>query len=139
MLLPLKLLTVIKNGDIEDSYTFYFFCKKLKVLLPIVISSIVNNECKNFENANIYNTYLRTLRALDAKIYGIRIYLYQNDVFYTYLCLYTSSNRFEINCNISDALKLLLQTGCPVFTTYKVLENGGIKVTKQLVSSALEN
>lgn len=137
MILPLKLLTVINNDENPTISTFYFFCKDLKILLPVTVTENDKIRFTNFEKANIYNTYLRTLKALNAKIYGISIYLYRNNDFYTYLHLRTKSGRYEINCNISDTLGIYLHTKCPIFTTSKVLENGGIKVTKKLVASAL--
>lgn len=132
MLVKLKLLTVIKNEAKHDYYTFYFFNKDANTILPIEI-------LRDTQYPPIYDTYLRTLHCFKSSIKCIKVYLVRDEIFYAYVSIKNRGCVFDLNCNIRDALELFGQTKCAIYTSEKIVREIGIKVTKQLVLSSLEN
>jgi|GEM_PF-1697454 len=127
MLLKISLLAKIPK---EDRITYYLIYKPMyennKAVLPIEIKSI--------GKTNLEDTYIRTLRALNAEIQSINIYLYLEDLYYVYLKILYNGNQFDINTTIDNALNILEYCkDIDIYIEQDILEQEGIKITKDML------
>jgi len=122
-------IDAISKIDNENSYTYYFYQREFKIVLPIEYWSSKNDE----------DTYIRTLNALKVTIEKISIYLYFNNQFYSYIKIKTEDGRFyDINSSISNALNIKeILPEIPMYIEFDILNSQGIKVTKELLERSL--
>ena len=128
---PVKFITEVPYTDFS---TLYLFCKSLKTLLPIEI--IFNNKTTT---PSIYNSIKRILYGCGIDIAHIKIYHCYCNNFYAYLTLRKEGRDFDINIGIKDALEISKETAVPIFVKDKILENYGIKITKDLIIKSLKD
>lgn len=129
-----KSVKFITEVPYTDFSTLYLFCKSLKTLLPIEI--VFNN--KNTA-PSIYNSIRRILRGCGIGVSNIKIYHYYCNSFYAYLTLKKGDREFEFNIGIKDALEISKEMSVPIFVKDKILENCGIKITKDLLIKSLRD
>lgn len=125
MLLKIRFLTKVIN---LNTTTYYFLNKDLNILLPI--------EIENRKNT-FTNVYLRTLKTIDIKLKGIKIYLYLEDTYYVYLTILDKKIDFDINIRLEDSLSILDNYDDILELTMEkdILLQEGITITKEMVES----
>ncbi len=128
---PVKFITEVPYTDFS---TFYLFCRSIKTLLPIEIEN-----SKKKEIPSIYNTVKRVLKGFNIGVSNIKIYHYYCDIFYAYLTLKKEAEEFEFNVGIKDALEISREMSVPIFVKDRILENYGIKITKDLLIKSLRD
>ena len=140
MLKNIYLLTIIPN---PDRYTVYFLRKKELIILPVTIPykgvDIIlstNEMCKDHD-PDLFNTTKRIIGSLGARITGIKIYMYKENTFYTYICIENRGKEYDINSDFADALILAIRCNTTILVEEKVLNECGIKVTKELLERSL--
>ncbi len=122
------------NGEV-----YYFFHKASKTLLPLEISlphSLAVHDVHPSQPSTC-DTLRKTLFSLGVKIKCIKIYLYQEENYYTYLSLQKGKVSVDINASLSDAIKLREAFQIPVLVEKNILEECGLKVTGELIEQAL--
>jgi bifunctional DNase/RNase len=140
MLIKINLLAVIPN---IDRYTAYFFQKEELIILPIEINenfadSLLRAGHKTESiRPSVYDTIKRIVSSLEGKIDSVAIYLFKNDIYYSYISLERKRERIEIDCGLRDALCLALYTNTDIYIEKKILKECGIKITKSLLERSL--
>ena len=128
----LKILGTVNN-------TIYLFQKDSKVLLPIKLNNQLLKMPKSFWYfPDIYNTTKRIILSLNVAIVGIKIYQEEKEMFFSYLSLQNSSDSYEINVSLEDALLIKEDSEIPIYATEAVLQKCGIPVTKDLIQKAID-
>ncbi|HOD01252.1 MAG TPA: DUF151 domain-containing protein [bacterium] len=129
---PVKFITEVPY---LQSSTFYLFCKPLKILLPIETGC----ECIQTQTVpSVYNSVRRIIEGIGAKALYLKIYLYCENVFYAYLTIKNGKETFDINVGLKDGIKMAREMKIPIYVRDQILENNGIKITKDLVMKALK-
>ena len=130
---PVKFITEVPY---LESSTFYLFSKSLKILLPIEID---NNDVQSSTTPTIYNSIKRIIEGIGAKVLHIKIYHHYENTFYTYLTIKNDKEVFEINISFKDGIEIAKEINVPIYVKSRILENHGIKITKDLITKALKN
>ena len=131
MLQKIKYLTTINN---DKFLTSYFFHKASSTVLPVEIK---NNNYSAGVTPNIYNTIQRIFSLLNINVAGIKLYLYRDGLYYTYITLHVNENEYDINSNFSDALKIGKLFDAPIYASDQILNYCGIKITKEMIEKNL--
>ncbi len=138
------LIALVPNSQSNsNAYTVYLFEKEEKIVLPVNLAKheiryLFKKRGHKFPlQQNIYDTTVRILLGLEAKVISVSIYKYQNQKFYAYLNIIHSKNYLEISIKFSDSLKIANRFEIPIFIRRDILLNEGIKVTKKLLKDAL--
>lgn len=124
---PVDYLTKIANLELT---TLYLLHKSEKVLLPIELE-------QPHDNPNIYDTFRRTILALNATVVAVKIYLHQETKFYAYLTLQHQDNILDVNTNIEDGIRLGEEFGATLLVEDEILAECGLQVTKEMLENAI--
>jgi bifunctional DNase/RNase len=108
--------------------TLYLIEKSEKTVLPIP---------QAITKPQTPDTIRRILAAFGINIMNAKIYLQRDDVFYTYLTLSNCEKICEINLSFLDAINFTQDTNAPILIESEILDECGIKVTKQMLEEAL--
>lgn len=127
---PVKFITKIPY---QDFFTYYLFCKPTKVLLPIEIT----NDKASTGDPSVYNTVKRLICGLGAKIKFIKIYRFDQEVYYTYLTLERDRQTFDINVSFKDAIEIAKESRSPIYIKEEIINQCGIEITKEIIEKAL--
>ena len=130
---PVKFITEVPY---LQSSTFYLFSKSLKILLPIEVE---NNHVQSSTTPTIYNSIKRAIEGIGAKVLHIKIYYHYENTFYTYLTIKNNKEVFEINISFKDGVEIAKEMNVPIYVKSQILEDHGIKITKDLIMKALKN
>ena len=128
---PVKFITEVPYPDFS---TLYLFCKPLKTLLPIEIEINTKSAAPS-----IYNSIKRIIRGCGMDVSNIKIYHYHSNNFYAYLTLKKEGKDFEFNIAIKDGLEISKEMSVPIFVKDEILENCGIKITRDLLIKSLRD
>ena len=120
----------------KRSLTSYFFHKASSRVLPVETSVPRLNTSK--ATPSVYNTIKRMLVATGAMVSSIKLYLYRDGIFYTYITLRMQSNEYDINSCFIDALYISRLFNAPIYARDQVIRCCGIKVTKEQIEQALK-
>lgn len=126
-----------------DVYTVYMYSSSDKILIPISTGKwecgaiLIAKEKKLFPRPHIHNTFLRTIYALKAKIFGCIVYKVIDDVFYAYIRLLKDNEIVDIDARVTDAMCIALLTSTPILFSAEVVSMCGIKITKELIQDSL--
>ncbi len=132
MLTPLKLIAEIDSG--QYTKTIYFYSFSTKTLLPITVNHKYFLESRY---PGVHDTLYRVLKAMGADLVSVKIYLFKDSKFYTYLSIFRNNRCYEINCSFEDALEISKISRCRILAKSTILEKQGIKVTSELIKKAL--
>lgn len=127
MMQKIKLLDAVINSNLV---TFYFIHKNSKILLPVEINI-------NTLDTPVYETLKKTFSMLGITFDCINIYLFKESNFYSHLKINAGDRVHEININTLDALNLARYLSIPVYIEEGVLEECGIKMTKEMIEKVL--
>jgi bifunctional DNase/RNase len=130
MFKKIKYLTTINNTGF---FTSYFFDKESKSVLPMETFKQASSPTQ----PKTSNTIRRILVASGINVQAIKIYLYKDDTFYTYITIKKDDRCYDINAGFLDAVKIGQEFNAPIYTTEKVIKDCGIKVTKELIEKSL--
>jgi len=131
------LINIINGGG----NIFYFYHKARKILLPLEAALNLSSRIRDSHPSqpSTQDTFKKTLFSLKAKIKYIKIYLYQEGNYYTYLSLLKNDSYVDINSSFIDAMELMQTFNIPVLVEKNILQECGFKVTKELIEKALVN
>jgi len=127
----------------SKNYTLYLFDKDAKVVVPVEISNqetlffLTGKTHQHHSSPHIYNTIKRLLHCFETRLVSVTIYNFQDGTFYTYLNLAHNQKHLEINISFPDAFVLARLFKSPLYIKNDILEEKGIKVTKQILRDAL--
>ncbi len=137
---PVKFITDIPYKGYS---TYYLFNKSRKILIPIEIDK---EESKKY-TPTIYNSIKRLIYALGYSCLCLKIYEYDQNIFYTYLSIYKNRTSREIskdvdkvmdlNISFEDGIKITKEINIPIYINEEIIRRVGIVVTKKLVEKAL--
>jgi bifunctional DNase/RNase len=130
---PVKFIT---NIPYKDFITYYLFNKSKKILIPIEIDKEINKKY----TPTIYNSMKRLIYALDYSCLCLKIYKYDQNIFYTYLSLYKNNemgNVMDLNISFADGIEITKETNIPIYINEEIIRQVGIVVTRKLVEKAL--
>jgi bifunctional DNase/RNase len=82
-------------------------------------------------------TIKKLIYALGVKAECIKIYLFQNNYFYTYMTVKVKDEEIDINVSFVDAIKLASSANLPILFEKSVIKECGFKVTKKMIEKAL--
>ena len=86
---------------------------------------------------HLYNTIKRLLSCFKVRLVSVTVYNLQDGILYTYLNLVFNQKHLEINISFHDAFVLAMMYKSPLYVKNEVLEEKGIKVSKQTLRDAL--
>ena len=123
----------------NNTPTHYFYHKQSKTLIPIKIESqsisyLLEPHPSQPQTAE---TLKKLIYAIGMKVECVKIYLYQDNNFYTYLGVKGKEEEIDINVSFSDAIKLALLINSPILFEKTVIKECGFKVTKKKIEKAL--
>ena len=123
----------------EGIPTYYFFHKKSKTLIPVCLAKTGADRLydKHPSQPDSTETFKKLVLSLGIKVLCVKVYLYQEGNFYTYLCVKNSEEEIDINTSFIDALSLGKTLGSPIFFAEEVIKSCGFKVTKRMIEKAL--
>jgi bifunctional DNase/RNase len=131
-----KPVNFITNIPYKDFCTYYLFNKSKKVLIPIE----VDKETSSKVTPSIYNSMKRLVYALGYSFLCLKIYKYDQNIFYTYLSIYKKDNLSEevdLNIGFTDGIEISKEIGIPIYISEEIIRKVGIVVTRRLVEKAL--
>jgi len=120
-----KYLAKVENGVF---YTHYLYEPLEKIVLPIETLPIQHNE-----NPNILDTLKRIVNSLESNLVGIKIFLYSEEKYYTYLSISAQGQILDIYIDIGNALEIAKTSNILISIENAILKENGIKVTKKLL------
>ena len=117
-------------------HTLYFYCKKSSYLITIEstsksIETLIGNNEKT--SNNVYFTLINLIKLFKAKIIKIVIFNSGN----CHLSVECELKKFQIHTALEDALIIAKLCNCKMYITENLLNDLGIKITKELLGKAL--
>lgn len=106
----------------------------------ISLAGFSKDSCENRFTENIpdiYDSLARVVAGLGAKLIGVKIYLYLQKVFYSYLIIKNSKEKFDINVGFLDGVYLANKLNRPIFIKEELLLKLGTRVTAEMIEKAL--
>lgn len=131
-----KQVKFITNIPYKDSSTYYLFNKSKNTLIPIEISKESNEDA----TPSLYNSMKRLVYALGYSFLCLKIYKFDQNIFYTYLSIYKNGNSesvMDINIGFSDGIEISKETSIPIYINEEIIKQVGFVVTRKLVEKAL--
>lgn len=139
-------IALVSHNQMDSrGYTAYFFAKEEKIVLPIdfpkeEVSFLLTSEINKLSHKqNIYETTIRIILGLGAKIICLSVYKFQDDEFYAHLNLLQNQENLEISLKFTDGLKIAKKTKIPIYIKQEILEQEGIRVNRQILRDALRD
>ena len=119
--------------------THYFYHKQSKTLIPVkienqTVSHLLEPHPSQPQTAE---TLKKLVYALGVRVECIKIYLFQDNNFYTYLSVKGKEEEIDISVSFSDAIKLALLINSPILFEKTIIKECGFKVTKKKIEKAL--
>jgi uncharacterized protein len=145
MAVEFVLKVVIPDPVEAGCYTLYLFSHINKILLPVKTnrwgceSILLVKQKKQYARPHIYNTTLRSIKALGADVKCVFVYKVIEDIFYVYIRILRNNKFYDIDAKMSDALGIAALCNAPVLVSSNVYEKVGIKVTPDLIERSLRN
>lgn len=127
MFKSIKYLTTI---DTSISTISYFYSESHNTILPVELKQ---PDCISHES-----TLKQILDFFKCELIAVKIYLYQDERFYTYLTIKSQNKTYDINSNPKEAIKLCNKYNVPILVENRILKECGIFVTKAMIEQALE-
>lgn len=119
--------------------THYFYHKQSKTLIPVKVEH--QGTSYLFEphpsQPQAAETIKKLIYALGIKAECIKIYLFQDNYFYTYITVKGKDEEIDINVSFVDAIKLASLSDLPIYFEKSVIKECGFKVTKKMIEKAL--
>ena len=119
--------------------THYFYHRKSKTLIPVKVEN--QGTSYLFEphpsQPQAAETIKKLIYALDIKVECIKIYLFRDNYFYTYITVKGQHEEIDINVSFADAIKLASLSDLPIFFEKSVIKECGFKVTKKMIEKSL--
>jgi bifunctional DNase/RNase len=124
----------------ERTPTHYFYHKQTKTLIPVKVEEA--KSLKLFEEGNpgqpsSVETLKKVIYATGAEVKSIKVYLFQDSVYYTYVSIKSSEKEFDINTNFSEAISLAGLVKSPILFEKNIIKECGFRVTKKMIEKAL--
>jgi bifunctional DNase/RNase len=119
--------------------THYFYHKESKTLIPVkienqTVSHLLEPHPSQPQTAE---TLKKLVFALGVRVQCIKIYLFQDNNFYTYISVKGKEQEVDINMSFSDAIKLALLINSPILFEKTVIKECGFRVTKKMIEKSL--
>ena len=130
-------ISCIANGKTS---TYYFYHKKTKTLVPIQLDEQHTSLRLRETHPGIppaSETLRKVISAVGAKVLNVKIYLFQDSVFYTYITITNGAEEIEINANFMESMTIAEQIKSPILFEKNVIKECGFKVTKRMIEKAL--
>lgn len=129
-------LTYTINSNIP---TFYFYHKQSKTLIPVKVDERSAARLSEIHPSqpNAAETLKKMVYALGVKVESIKIYLFQDNYFYTYVTIKGTGEEIDINASLTDAINLASLVDSPILFEKNVIKECGFKVTKKMIEKAL--
>lgn len=123
----------------EGTPTYYFFHKKSKTLIPVNVDSVNSLRLcdKHPSQPDTAETYKKLILAMGVKVQSIKVYLYQNNNYYTYVSVKGTGEEIDINASFIDAISLAKILGSPILFAKDIIKNCGFRITKKMIEKAL--
>ena len=126
-------------------YTAYFYSKNENMILPLWLPNDSTDQILSTQSGRIsprplvHDTLRRAINALGGVINGILIDRYKDGLYYAYIRIKKNNVFYDIDSGLTDALCLALMTGVRIDVNKEILNEYGIKVTKELLEKALNS
>jgi len=127
----------------SENHTLYLFDKNEKVVMPVEIKNreavfyLTGKTHLRHPVPHLYNTIKRLLSCFNVRLVSVTVYNFQDGILYTYLNLIFDQKHLEINISFHDAFVLAMMYKSPLYIKNNILEEKGIKVSKQKLRDAL--
>lgn len=137
MLRKLELIAFIPT-EIVGLYVAYFLNKdQAKLLILNVdqseVEEVLGDASDNLAQPDIHKVFLDTANFLGARFSCAVLYFVKNGNYQTYLRLTRGEDTYDINCSFLDALKLCFNAEVNLYAKDEILQENGIKVSKELI------
>ena len=138
------MITLIPNLP-ELQYTAYFYSKNENMILPLWLPNDSTGQIISAQSGGnsprplVHDTLRRAINALGGTITGVLIDRYKDDLYYAYIRVKKNNVSYDIDSGLTDALCLALMTGVRIDVNKEILNEYGIKVTKELLEKALNS
>jgi bifunctional DNase/RNase len=123
----------------EKIPTYYFYHKQSRRLITVKIEGC--NAMRLYEQHPSQPPAAETIKklvfALGVKIESIKVYLFQNNNYYTYVTVKTSGDSVDINASFIDAIELAGLADSPILFEKEIIKECGFKVTRRMIEKAL--
>jgi len=124
----------------ERTPTYYFYHKQSRRLIPI--KSEEQKLLKLFEDnhpscPSPAETLKKVIFAIGAEVLSIKVYLFQDSIYYTYVTIKNSSGEVDINTSFTEAMSLAELIKPPILFEKNIIKECGFKVTKKMIEKAL--
>jgi bifunctional DNase/RNase len=125
----------------DNAPTHYFYHRQSKTLIPVKVEN--QGVSHLFEphpsQPQAAETIKKLVYALGIKVESVKIYLFQDNNFYTYVTVRGKDEEIDINVSFIDAIKLASLVDSPILFEKSVIKECGFKVTKKMIEKALLN
>jgi bifunctional DNase/RNase len=118
-------------------YTVYLVCHEEKIILPVNASEENIKPILASAPAETYSLIKQITELLKAKVFGVVILEYVDEIFYAYLRIEYDGEFFDIHANFYDALCFAVTNNLKIYITEKILLENGTKITKDLIERSL--
>ena len=119
--------------------TYYLFQKTDKILLPIQIPTHQYYRLCDFQpnQPDTLDTLKTAIFSLDGQVVNIKIYLYLDRCYYSYISIEKNGQTMEINSGLYDAINLAVSLKAPILIEKNILKECGYKITKKMIEQVL--
>jgi len=123
----------------EQIPTYYFYHKQSRTLIPVKVEN--PNALRLYEQhpsqPPAAETFKKLTFALGVKIESVKVYLFQNNNYYTYVTVRAAEDVVDINTSFIDAISLAELVKSPIFFEKGIIRECGFRVTKRMIEKAL--
>jgi bifunctional DNase/RNase len=123
----------------DNTPTHYFYHKQSKTLIPVKIEN--QRASHLFEphpsQPQAAETLKKLVYALGVKVESVKVYLFQDNNFYTYVTVKGKNEEIDINTSFIDAIELAFLVNSPILFEKSVIKECGFKVSKKMIEKAL--
>lgn len=138
--LEYKALIQNSDGPSDSSHTLYLYNEQEQIIVPISLNTASAQDVFEITNnpeaprPKIHFVVRSMLQCLKASIEDIIIYKYLDGVYYSHIRVVMNKDVFDIDSRISDSICLAFALKIKVSILDEVLEEVGIKVSKELLN-----
>ena len=130
-------ISCVLDGKIS---TFYFYHKTSRTLIPVKMDENQTSLRLREVHSNLptpISTLKKIVYAVGADIQSIKVYLFQDSVFYTYITVKSGSGDIEVNAGFLESMILAEELKTKILFEKNIIKECGIKITKKMIEKSL--
>ena len=115
------LKTIVNDTSTErQKYTAYLFSISGKSFIPLSLgkptldSILISQQSLKQPRPAVHNTCSRTISSLGAKLACLYVYMFLEDVFYSYLRVFSNGKTIDIDVKFTDGICIALNCKAPI-------------------------